>query len=81
MEASWTCASVSFAVRHLHRNCTSSYLVEVLEIVAKPLVGRRAILKALKVGLELGGRFRGEAIDHPCLMPCALDELVFSQIS
>lgn len=35
-EASWTCASVSFAVRHLHRNRESSYLVEVLQKIHYP---------------------------------------------
>jgi hypothetical protein len=57
------------------------YLLAPLEVVTKPLVGLRAILKAFQVGLEFSGGLGRKAINHPGSVSGAFDEAVLSQVS
>src|SRR4051812_4388805 len=54
---------------------------QLLQIRRESLVRLHAILKALQVGLELGGTFRGQRINHPILVALHLNHSAFSQIS
>ena len=57
------------------------HFLAFLQIVTKPLVSLRTVLKAIQIGLEFDGRFGGKTINHPGAVPRAVDEAVLSQVS